>query len=97
MYEAGLISLFAALVLLIKLPRGLVRKLLWMDIPLDLTVTGFFLLALHGTYSGMMAAMVAGLAFSIVLFIAKKLFGYDRLVWRHRWPHWEPVVTKKIW
>lgn len=79
MYEAGLISLAAALILLIKLPRHWVRRLLWLDLYIDILVTMGFLYALSGTYSGMMAAMVAGLSFSIVLFITKKFIGYERL------------------
>lgn len=78
MYEAGLISVAAALVLLLKVPRHILRKILWLDIWVDVGVTALFTYLLYGTYSGMMAGLVAGLAFSIVLWVTKQFTGYDR-------------------
>ena len=93
MYEPGLIALAAALVLLLKLPRHWIRRMLWLDIYVDVLVTAGFIVLLHGTYSGMMAAAVAGLAFSLVLWIAKQFIGYERLAWnrRTRRLHWEHI------
>lgn len=81
MYEAGLLSVAAAIVLILKLPRPWLRRLLWLDIPVDIAVTAGFIYMFAGTYSGMMAAIVAGLLFSITLGIAKLFMGYERLSW----------------
>ena len=91
-YEPGIIALIAALIILIKLPRGLLRKLLWMDVPIDILVTASFISLLHGTYSGLMTAIVAGLGFSLIMWIAKQFIGHERL--RNtpdRGLHWEHI------
>lgn len=93
MYEPGLIALAAALVLMLKLPTHWIRRMLWLDIYVDVAVTAGFIAMLHGTYSGMMAAAVAGLAFSLVLWITKQFIGYEKLTWNHtkRRPQWTLV------
>lgn len=95
MYEAGLIAVAAALVLLIKIPAHWIRRLLWLDIYLDVLVTMGFASILYGTYSGMTAALVAGLMFSVVLWITKQIMGHERLVFRRQryrlHAYWEQV------
>lgn len=77
MYEAGLISLIAVLIILLKFPRGLLRKILWLDVPIDIAVTAMFVALFAGTYSGMMTAAIAGLIFSLSMWGLKCLVGYD--------------------
>jgi hypothetical protein len=44
-----------------------------------------------GTMSGMMIGMVAGIALSVGLWVAKKLFGAKRLKQRGRFVSWQEV------
>lgn len=79
MYEAGTIALIAILIVMLKFPTSVLRKLLWIDIPIDILVTATFVSLFAGTYNGMMTALVAGLIFSIVLYILKICIGYESL------------------
>lgn len=91
MYEAGLIAVATAVVLIFKLPGSLIRRILWLDVAIDIVVTIGFTFMLAGTYSGMMTALVAGLAFSIVLAIAKAFIGYEKLT-VDGWQRVEPRI-----
>ncbi len=48
MYEAGIISLIAVLIILLKFPRGLLRKILWLDVPIDIAGTAMFVALFAG-------------------------------------------------
>ena len=62
--------------LLTKLPRRTALRILKYDLALDLMVTALVLIIHFGTFSGVMAATVAGLMMSIATSGLKKLFGY---------------------
>lgn len=79
MYEAGIIVLIATIVVMMKLPTWLLRRLLWAEVIIDILATLSFISIFAGTYSGLMAAVVAGLAFSLVLAVTKKIVGYEKL------------------
>lgn len=62
--------------LLAKLPRRTMLKALKHDLAIDLIVTVLTLLIHWGTFSGVMAATVAGLMTSLATSGLKQLFGY---------------------
>ena len=62
--------------LLAKLPRRTALRVLKHDLALDLAVTVLVLLIHWGTFSGVMAATVAGLLTSLATSGLKKLVGY---------------------
>ena len=84
---AGAISACAILFLLFKFN---IKRMLRYDILIDISSTALLMILFQGTYAGMMAAIVGGAIISIVLFMLKKVIGYDKLV-RHgyklRWEH----------
>ena len=76
MIETGFVVFLGVGLILWKLPRRLMLKLLAHDVALDLTVS-VLVLAIHwGSFSGIMAATVAGLLMSLATSAAKRLFGY---------------------
>ena len=62
--------------LLAKLPRRTMLKALKHDLAIDLLVTALTLIIHWGTFSGVMAATVAGLMTSLATSGLKQLFGY---------------------
>jgi hypothetical protein len=62
--------------LLAKLPRRTMLRALKHDLAIDLIVTALTLLIHWGTYSGLMAATVAGLLTSLATTGLKRLIGY---------------------
>ena len=62
--------------LLTKLPRRTALRVLKYDLALDLMVTALVLIIHFGTFSGVMAATVAGLLMSLATSAAKSLIGY---------------------
>lgn len=70
-------AIFLGLVLVfIKLPRRLMLRLLRHDVALDIIVTIVTLLIHWGTFSGIMAATIAGLLTSLGTSLAKRAVGY---------------------
>jgi hypothetical protein len=62
--------------LLTKLPRRTALRVLKYDLALDLMVTALVLIIHFGTFSGVMAATVAGLLTSLATSGMKQLVGY---------------------
>lgn len=62
--------------LLAKLPRRTMLRALKHDLAIDLIVTALTLLIHWGTFSGVMAATVAGLLTSLATTGLKRLIGY---------------------
>lgn len=79
MFIAGIISAMAFVIVLYKIG---IRKCLGFDLYLDLFVTVTLAVIFGGTYSGMMAAIIGGLLFSIVLMVLKQIHGYQKFTWR---------------
>ena len=69
MIIAGILTAFAFLVLFWKLGF---RKFRLLEVPIDLGVTVTMALLFWGTFSGMMAAIVGGLVFSLLFRVAVK-------------------------
>ena len=76
MMTAGLVAAAGMLFLLFKFG---VRKVITYDIFFDVVITVLLMLALAGTFSGMMAALFGGLIVSVVLFIMKRTMRHDKL------------------
>ena len=76
MLMTGLMVFLGVALILAKLPRRMMLKALNHDVALDLTVSAIVLVIHFGTFSGVMAATVAGLLMSLATSAAKRLFGY---------------------
>jgi nucleoside permease NupC len=76
MLITGLTIFLGVALLLVKLPRRIMLRVLKHDLTLDLAVTILVLLIHWGTFSGVMAATVAGLLTSITTSGLKRLVGY---------------------
>lgn len=75
MFTTGFLVFLGTALILVKLPRRIMLKALRHDVALDLFVT-ILVLAIHwGTFSGVMAATIAGLLTSIATSSLKKLVG----------------------
>lgn len=76
MLITGLTIFLGVALLLVKLPRRVMLRVLKHDLKLDLAVTALVLLIHWGTFSGVMAATVAGLLTSLTTSGLKRLVGY---------------------
>jgi uncharacterized membrane protein YdjX (TVP38/TMEM64 family) len=70
----GILSAFGLLLLVLKVGG---RKVIGADIFVDIAITITLMVCFYGTYSGMVAAMLGGLAASVVLFIMKKTMVHE--------------------
>ena len=78
MVLTGFAIFLAMLFVFVKLPRRPLLRLLRYDLAIDLFVTLLVLVIHFGTFSGVMAATIAGLMTSLATTAAKRLFGYMR-------------------
>ena len=76
MFATGFVIFASAALILAKLKRRLMLKALSKDILIDVAVSAVTLAIHWGTFSGVMAATVAGLWTSVATSLAKQLFGY---------------------
>lgn len=76
MLSTGFTVFLAMMLLLAKLPRRWKLRLLYYDLAIDLAVSAIVLIIHWGTFSGVMAATVAGLLTSIFTSAMKRAFGY---------------------
>lgn len=78
MLETGLAVFLGLGFIFIKLRRRTMLRLLNHDMLLDVGVTLLVLVVHWGSFSGVMAATVAGLLTSLSTSMAKRVFGYVR-------------------
>lgn len=76
MLATGFTIFLGVTLLLTKLPRRTALRILKYDLALDLMVTAAVLIIHFGTFSGLMAATVAGLMMSLATSGMKRLVGY---------------------
>jgi nucleoside permease NupC len=76
MLMTGITIFLGVALILVKLPRRLMLRALKYDLWIDLAVTALVLLIHWGTFSGVMAATVAGLLTSLATSGLKRLVGY---------------------
>ena len=74
--ESGVIIFLGMLLLGVKLPRKTSLKLLGHPLALDLGISVLAYILHYGTFSGIMAAAVAGLMCSGFTSVARYAFGY---------------------
>lgn len=81
MMLAGLLTFLAFAFLTMKLGWPFVQKLIGHQVAVDIIITVFFmwLFGITGTISGMMTGIIAGLAVSVILYIASKFIPHKRL------------------
>lgn len=88
MIFAIFIGILSALVVLIAMARMDIRKFMGYPATMDILVTVLLIAMLHGSYVGMVAAVIGGLVFSALITVIRKTYGYKRL---HR------VKMKLVW
>ena len=76
MLLTGFLVFLGALLILAKLPRRLMLRALNHPLAIDLAVSTIVLAIHWGTFSGVMAATVAGLLTSLATSAARRLFGF---------------------
>ena len=76
MLLTGITVFLGVSLLLAKLPRRTMLKALKHDVAVDVAVSAVTLAIHYGTFSGVMAATVAGLLTSVATSTLKKWFGY---------------------
>ena len=76
MFSTGLMVFLGVALILAKLPRRLMLRALKHDLAIDMLVSVLVLVIHWGTFSGVMAATVAGLLMSIGTSGLKRLIGY---------------------
>ena len=72
-----------------------IRKVLGYEVVFDIAITGGLAYLFVGTYSGMAAAMLAGLIVSVALSLLRRRLGYKRLVlenWKFKWKEYAPTI-----
>lgn len=74
--EMGFIVFIGLLFLFMKLPKRLALQLLGRPLLLDVAVSVLVYILHAGTFSGMMAAAVAGMMASIFTTIGRRVWGY---------------------
>lgn len=83
---AGIVSALAIIFLLLKLDF---KKVLYYELPIDVTVAALFCFMFSGSYAGEVAAMTGGAVFSIFLFICRRTIGYKKP--SRLWTRWTDV------
>lgn len=78
MLETGFVIFAGIALVAVKLKRSILLRLLGHSLAIDLTVTVLTLVIHWGSFSGVMAASVAGVMTSIATSAAKRAFGYVR-------------------
>jgi len=76
MLATGFMIFLGVSLLLVKLPRRMMLRALHHDLAIDILVTVIVLIIHFGTFSGVMAATVAGLLMSMGTSGLKRLVGY---------------------
>ena len=76
MLATGFTVFIGVMLIFAKMPRRLMLRALKHDLAIDVLVSLLTLLIHWGTFSGVMAATIAGLLTSIATSGAKRLFGY---------------------
>ena len=86
-------SLASAAALFILFLKLNIRRVLGLDPWVDIGSTVFLVTMFSGTATGAAAAMFAGVFLSLMLYIARGVCGYERLVrdgWHWRWKFYPP-------
>ena len=88
---AGICSACGILFLLAKLN---IKRVLAFDVLVDIGASVMLMVMFFGTFAGMMAAIVVGSIISIVLFTMKKIFGYQKPIFKKYKVQWVDVPPR---
>ena len=88
---AGICSACGILFLLAKLN---IKRVLAIDVLVDIGASVMLMVMFFGTFAGMMAAIVGGSIISIVLFTMKKIFGYQKPIFKKYKVQWVDVPPR---
>lgn len=92
-------GVLSAMVALIVVARLGIKKFMGYPAFMDVAVTVALAWLLHGSYVGMVAAIIGGLVFSAAITVIRKMYGYTKLERRGFkivWVEHEPTWTAKI-
>ena len=87
-------GVFSALAILFLLAKFDFKKVLWLDIPIDIASTVLLVAMFAGTFAGMMAAVIGGCIISITLYSVKKLKGYKKPTRKRFGYEWQEVKPR---
>jgi hypothetical protein len=73
------IGVLSAFVILIAMSRINLKKFMGYPAAMDVLVTVVLIWMLHGSYVGMVAAVIGGLFFSGMITVIRKMYGYTKL------------------
>ena len=81
-FFSGILTAIALMIIVVKINPKLTRILLGYDWVVDIfmTIGIIILFAYSGTISGTMIGIIAGLTISITLFLAKRTYGYSKIL-----------------
>jgi len=74
-------GLFSAAGIFFLLATMNFNRVLWLDVPLAIAATALLVILFFGTFAGMLAAAIGGSIMSMVLYISKKVVGYQKPKW----------------
>jgi len=92
-------GVFSALAILFLLAKFDMKKVLWLDIPIDIASTALLVVMFAGTFAGMMAAVIGGCIISVSLYTLKKLNGYKKPMrkrFKYEWVHVSPRRSNHV-
>lgn len=87
-------GVFSALAILFLLAKFDFKKVLWLDIPIDILSTILLVAMFAGTFAGMMAAVIGGCVISLTLLAFKKAVGYKKPKWNKYKYEWVDVSPR---
>ena len=87
-------GVFAGLAILFLLAKFDFKKVLWLDVPVDIISTMLLIVMFAGTFAGMMAAVIGGCLISVTLRLTKKVVGYKKPKWKKFGYEWQEVKPK---
>jgi cellulose synthase/poly-beta-1,6-N-acetylglucosamine synthase-like glycosyltransferase len=87
-------GLFSACGILFLLAKMNFKRVLWLDVPIDMASTALLVVLFFGTFAGMMAAAIGGAVISIVLFATKRTIGYQKPKWNKYKFEWVNVPPR---
>lgn len=90
MIDYLIISIFTALAVYVVILKIGIRKVLAYEVTVDIVVTIVLMILFSGTLTGIVAATFAGLFFSIIMYISKLIFGYEKY-------EYNPQTKKSEW
>lgn len=83
----GITSAIALLVLMYKLG---IRKFMGYPVAVDIGASALFALLFAGTLTGMTVAVVAGLFFSLIVYLVRLVAGFERYSINKGWTYYPP-------